>query len=506
MKTFTDKEIEQAIDEEYLRLGLPRSPALGLRDVFHPERYNDIRSRSDIYDFSTQISPHVRINIPILGANMIDVTGDKMMIALAREGGIAFPPQFLDTKDIGAMIDKTHRAECALIEKPITVRPEKTLKEAKQLMQQHGISGLLVTDNAKRLVGILSSKDWHNELDETKRVGDLMTSGEKKRLITAPKSISFADAEKIFQKHKIEKLPLVNGWGKVTGLITARGLFYNRFYQRAVRDEKGRFLCGASVGVGHHLTKTKLKEVEWLLEKEVPIILIDTSRAFSVNMEETLTAVAKLIHHTKKYSTVDIAAGNVSTWQGAKFLIECGADAVKVGQGPGSRCQTRETGTGTPQISAIIECSVVCRMYEKFCWSDGGAENPGDIIHAIIAGANAYMLGKLLVGTEESAAYPYPNKEGTMMLKKYRGSASLAIQHERRKNGGLDYPRRPEGFEEEVPVIGPLKRRIEDILYGMSSGMSFFGARNIEEIRGKGTLRWQSKDSVSEGIKKYRNS
>lgn len=504
MKTFTDKEIEQTIDEEYFRLGLPRSPALGLRSVFHPEQYTSIRSRSDIRDFSTQISPHIKINIPILGANMIDVTGDKMMIALAREGGIAFPPQFLDIKDIGAMIDKTHRAECALIEKPITIHPEKTLKEAKQIMHKHHISGLLVTDTARRLIGMLSSKDWRYELDDAKRVGDLMTSGEKKQLITAPKSISFADAEKIFRKRKIEKLPLVNGWGKVTGLITARGLFYNRFYPRAVRDEKGRFLCGAAIGVGHHLTKTKLKEVEYLLEKEVPIILIDTSRALSVNMEEMLQAVAKLIRRIKKYGNVDVAAGNVSTWRGAKFLLECGADAVKVGQGPGSRCQTRETGTGTPQISAIIECSVISRMYDKFCWGDGGAENPGDIIHAIIAGADAYMLGKLLAGTEESAADDYPNKEGNIIFKKYRGSASLPVQRDRNKQGNLDYPRRPEGFEEEVPVIGPLKRRIEDILCGMSSGMSFFGAQNIKEIREKGTLQWQSSDSVSEGIKKYR--
>ena len=494
MKTFTDTEINQAIDEEYLRLGLPRSPALGFDHVYHEEQKSNTRSRSEIQDFSTKISTHVRINIPILGANMIDVTGPKMMIALAREGGIAFPPQFFPVTTIGSMIEETHRAECARIEKPITIRPEKTLKEAKQLMQKHCISGLLVTDNTRRLIGILSSKNWHYELDDTKRVGDLMTSGEKKRLITAPKTISFQEAEKIFKKHTIEKLPLINAHGKVVGLITARGLFYNRFYPRALRDEKGRFLCGATIGVGHHLTKTKIKEVEYLLKKEVPIILIDTSRAWSINMEEVLKATAKLIRHIKKYSNVDIAAGNVSTWGGAKFLIECGADAVKVGQGPGSQCQTRKTGTGTPQITAIIECSVVTRLYNKYCWGDGGVKTPGNIIHAIIAGADAYMLGKLIVGTEESAAIAFPNEDGDIMYKTYRGSASVSVQQERQDQGNLDYPRRPEGFKEDVPVFGPLKQRLNDLLHGISSGMSFFGAQTIPELRKMGIIKRKEKD------------
>ncbi|MBU6415173.1 IMP dehydrogenase [Patescibacteria group bacterium] len=494
MKTFTEKEIEQTINEEYLRLGLPRSPAIGFDHIYHEEQKSNTRSRSEIQDFSTQISPHVRINIPILGANMIDVTDEKMMIALAREGGIAFPPQFFHIAAIGSMIDKTHRAECALIEKPITVRPEKTLKEAKQLMQQHNIKGLLVTDNARRLIGLLSSKDWQYELDETKLVGDLMTSKEKKRLITAPKSVSFADAEKIFLKHKKEKLPLVDGWGKVTGLITARGLFYNRFYPRALRDEKGRFLCGATIGVGRHLTKTKLKEIEYLLEKEVPIILIDTSRAWAINMEDVLKATAHLIRHIKKYANIDVAAGNVSTWGGAKFLIECGADAVKVGQGPGSQCQTRKTGTGTPQITAIIECSVVTRLYGKYCWGDGGVKTPGDIIHAIIAGANAYMLGKLIVGTEESAATAFPNKDGDIRYKTYRGSASVSVQQERQAQGNLDYQRRPEGFKEDVPVFGPLKWRLNDLLHGISSGMSFFGAKTVSELHEKGIMRRKEKE------------
>lgn len=484
-------EEKLAIKEFFEEKGLPVDQAVAFSDVTLAENYSDIRSRSELTDFRTRLTPSIELAIPIVSANMESVTGVELAVALEREGGLAFPPQSLPLKERLELIEKIGRAESAFIEKPLTIKPQKTLREAKKVMERFGVGSLIVVNKSNRPVGILSTRDWLYEDNEKKLVRELMT----KKLITAPFDIPFERAAEILKNKKIEKLPLVDKDGKLAGLITANGLFYQHHYPRATRDNKGRFIRAGTIGVGRKFEKKYLTEIEAQLRKGISILLVDTARAFSVNVGEAIRIIKK------EFPRLPLVVGNISTAEGAKFLLENGADVIKVGQGPGFACRTRAVGVGVPQLTAIAECSVIARKYNKTVIADGGIKSPGDLAKALIVGADAAMLGYLLVRTKESASPLFFDDSGRP-VKNYSGSASFQAQFGRLKRGNLDRIRRPEGVTEVVPVVGTVKEVIDDLIYGLSSTMAYLGARSIKELRLRGKFVWQTLGGHIEGVKK----
>lgn len=484
------KEEKREIKEFFLEKGLPLDRAVTFDDVILTENYSEIRSRSEIQDFRTSLAPNLSIAIPVLSANMESVTGVELAVALEREGGLAFPPQSLPIDERLELIRRVGRAECAFIDAPLVVGPNRTLREAKKIMARFGVNTLIVTDKKNKPVGILSTRDWLYEMKENKKVKDLMT----KKLIVASESVSFDKAAEILKKNKIEKLPLVDKKGKLVGLITAHGLFYSRRHPRATRDEKGRFLRAGTVGVGRKFDASRLKEVEDQVKMGISILLVDTARAFSINAEEAVKVIKR------EFPQLPLIVGNVSTPEGAKFLLESGADVVKVGQGPGYVCRTRAVGVGVPQLTAIAASSVIARRYGKTVVADGGIKNPGDFAKSIVAGASAVMLGYLLARTFESAS-PLFFDEDQRPVKNYVGSASLEAQLKRIKSGSLDGARRPEGVTKVVPVIGTVRDVIDDLLRGLSSAMAYLGAKNLKELQKLGKFTYQTRAGFVEGVK-----
>ncbi len=484
--------------------GLPANINVTFGDVALPEMYSEVRSRSEIDDFAVELAG-IELEMPVILANMACVAGANAIVSIERHGGLGIPPQMLSLKERLEILERVGRAQCALIDKPLAIGPNKTLGQAKQLMQKFGIYGLVVVDNDYRPIGILSTRDWRYEKDDGRLVGDLM--GGKRKLYKARRNISFEDARKILRKHRIEKLPLVGRNGRLAGLITAHGLFYKNHHPNATRDANGRFLKVGSIGVGRHFTKERLYEVEAQMRKGICMLLIDTARAFSVNVKDAVIAVKK------RYPKLPLMVGNVSTPEGAKALFEWGADIIKVGQGPGDACRTREIGIGIPQLSAVAKCAAIVKQDAPAAMSangpvrvgsvvaDGGIKNAGDVCKALIAGADAIMSGRLFIGTEESSGQAYFNKQG-LRVKDYIGSASFHAQQERLKQETLDRERRPEGIKEEVPVTGTVRDVMDDLRNGMRSAMSYMGVTSVQEMTLKGKFQIQTSAGLVEGIKK----
>lgn len=493
-------EEKKLIEEFFQKKGLSLDIDLTFEDVALPDEYSEVRSRSEIHDFRVSLARGLDLNIPIVSANMRSVSGAELIIALEREGGLGIVPQDLLLSERLEILEKVLRAECAVIDEPLTIPPSATLKEAKEVMKKFGVSGLLVIDEDKRLLGILSSRDWHYEKDEQRLVWEIMTSSARRNLITASSDVTLDEAARILKKNKIEKLPLLSN-ERVAGLITARGLFYQTHHQRALRDEKGRFILVGSVGVSSqsHSLKEILIEIEEQRKRGISALLIETARAFSVNTKDTIEAVIK------NHRDILLICGNTSNPEGVKFLFELGVDCVKVGQGPGMACTTREVGAGLPQLTAIALASVIAKKYGRHIIADGGIKGPADMAKALIAGADAVMLGNLLVGVNESRsmAYPFYSKEfdAYITVKDYYGSASFEAQRERKSEGSLDIVRRPEGRKIIVPVVGSLSDRISDLIDGLRSVMSYFGARSVKDLQEKGYFRRQSQEGYREGVK-----
>ncbi len=485
-------EEKDAIRAFFFEKGLPLDRAITFSDVTLPEHYSDVRSRSEIFDFGTALTPSLALHLPIVSANMESVTGLELGVALEREGGLAFPPQTLPIEERLELIERIGRTDSALIDEPLTISPDHhTLKDAKEFMKRFGIQSVIALDEERRPIGILTTRDWLYEKDENVFVRDLMT----KKLITAPRGIHFDEAAKILRKYKIEKLPLVDTGGKLAGLITANGLFYQSRHPRATRDERGRFLKTGSIGVGRVFTPKHLREVEAQAKKDIRVLLIDTARGYSINTEEAIKKIKK------EFPKLPLIVGNVSTAEGAKFLFEAGADVVKVGQGPGFVCRTRAVGVGVPQLTAVAECAVIARRYGKTVIADGGMKSPGDIAKTLIVGARAVMLGNLLARARESASPTFVDEENRP-VKNYVGSASFAAQFARQKRGDLAYLRRPEGVTQVVPVTGTVREILDDLLRGLSSAMAYLGAKNLEELREKGKFLPQTPAGYVEGVKK----
>lgn len=441
-------------------------------DVLLVPRRSPVESRAEV-DTRTRLARGIDLYVPIVSANMDAVTESEMAIAMAREGGLGIIHRFLPVDQQVAEVRRVKRAESIVIEQPYTIRPDQTLREAVAFLEEHGSAGLLVVQDG-RLVGIVTARDLLFEEDLDRPVREVMTPRE--RLVTAPPGISMEEAKRILHAHRVEKLPLVDGDGRLVGLVTSRDIRARSQYPHATKDERGRLRVGAAVGVrGDYLERAAA-----LVEEGVDVLVVDVAHGHS---EAVLRAVRTLRRH---FPEVPIVAGNVATAEGTVDLIEAGADAVKVGVGPGSTCTTRVvTGAGVPQLSAILECARAARPRGVPIIADGGIRSSGDITKALAAGASAVMLGNLLAGTEESPGATVIRNG--RQYKTYRGMASLWATARRRS---LDSPVDEEdigqivaeGIEALVPYRGKVADVLRQLVGGLRSGMSYCGARNVPEL------------------------
>lgn len=406
-----------------------------------------------------------------MSAGMDTVTESRMAIAMAREGGIGVIHRNMSVERQALEVDRVKRSEHGVISDPIYLSPDSPISEALVLMERYRISGVPVTVKGK-LVGILTNRDLRFEKDFSKRVGSVMT---KDNLVTAPVGTTLEEAKEILQKHKVEKLPIVDEDFNLRGLITIKDIEKARQFPLSAKDERGRLLVAAAVGVGPDM----MSRVDALVRVNVDIIVVDTAHGHS---RLVLKAVEKI---KSKYPDLQVIAGNVATAEGTRDLIAAGADAVKVGIGPGSICTTRVVaGVGVPQITAIYDCANEAAKYNIPIIGDGGIKYSGDIVKAIAAGADVVMLGNLLAGTEESPGEIeiYQGRS----YKVYRGMGSLGAMKEGSKDRYFQEENSklvPEGVEGRVPYRGTLADTIYQLIGGLKAGMGYCGAANISELK-----------------------
>ena len=442
-------------------------------DVLLVPKYSNITSRSQT-SLATKMSRNISLNIPLVSANMDTVTESAMAVVMAREGGIGIIHRFLTIKEEVNEVLKTKRSGSVMIEKPYVIGPDQTVSEAIEYMQEKGVSGLLVANGELRLAGILTSRDVQFA-DSSHLVKDVMT----KDVITAKPGISLDDAKDILQKHRIEKLPLVDEKQVIKGLITSKDIIERENFPSASKDKKGRPLVGAAVGVKGDF----MERAEALMEAEADIIVVDIAHGHSEN------ALSTVRHLKKAFPNCELLAGNVATAKGAEDLIKAGVDAVKVGVGSGSICITRVvTGSGVPQLTAVMDCAKVGKEYDIPIISDGGTRTSGDVTKALAAGASSVMIGSLFGGTDESPGSTIM-KNGKR-FKIYRGMASLTASLGRKsKESGFvsldddlnDYV--AEGVEAMVPYKGSVTDIIKQLTGGIRSGLSYCGAHNIQQMQ-----------------------
>lgn len=428
-------------------------------------------------DVSTKLTRNIKLNIPLLSAAMDTVTESEMAIAIAREGGIGIIHRNMSIEKQVSEVDKVKRYESGMILNPITLTPDRKVREALELMSYYKISGIPIVDTSGKLVGILTNRDLRFDPDLDAEVSKYMTNS---NLITAPVGTTLEEAEKILQRHKIEKLPVVDENGYLRGLITFKDIQKKKKYPNACKDALGRLRVGAAVGV----KSDTIERVEELKKANVDVIVIDTAHGHSKGVIEMLKKIKR------KFPELDIIAGNVATGEATLELIKAGADAVKVGIGPGSICTTRVvTGVGVPQITAIMNCAQVAMKYKVPIIADGGIKQTGDIAKAIAAGADSVMIGALFAGTEESPGEKvlYEGRS----YKVYRGMGSIEAM---RAGSGDRYFQDveddikklvPEGIEGMVPYKGRLSDVVYQIIGGLRSAMGYCGVRNIEEMKTK---------------------
>jgi IMP dehydrogenase len=443
-------------------------------DVLLVPKRSPIVSRSQT-NLRTKLSRNITLNIPIISANMDTVTESGMAIALAREGGIGIIHRFMTIEDQVDEILRVKRSESVMIEQPYTTKPDLTVAEARKAMEEYSVSGLLVEEGGK-LLGIITRRDITFEKNNKLKVSELMT----KDVITAKAGITIDQAKEILHNKRIEKLPVVDDKKHIVGLITSKDILKMEQYPYASKDRKGRLLVGAAVGVkGDYLERT-----EALLEASADVIVVDIAHGHSENAINT-------VHMIKKaFPNCELIAGNVATGEGSRDLIKAGVDAVKVGVGSGSICITRVvTGSGVPQLTAVIDSVKVARDHEIPIISDGGIRNSGDITKALAAGASSVMIGSLFGGTDES-----PGKslvKNGKKFKMYRGMASFyaSLGRKYREAGPQvvdsddlnDYV--PEGVEAMVPYNGSVVELIRQMAGGLRSGLSYCGAKTIPEMQ-----------------------
>jgi len=439
-------------------------------DVLLVPRKSSILPRD--VDVSTVLSPSVKLNIPLISAGMDTVTESALAIAIAREGGIGIIHKNMSVAQQAEEVDRVKRSESGVITNPFSLTPEHHVYDAEELMGKYRISGVPIVDADSKLVGILTNRDLRFVHDYSIKIKDVMTHEE---LVTAPVGTTLQQAEGILQRHKIEKLPLVDETNTLKGLITIKDIEKAIQFPNAAKDQHGRLLVGAAVGV----SKDTFERAEALVHSGVDVLVVDSAHGHHIDI---VSMVRKL---REKYPDLTLIAGNVATGEATRDLIEAGASVVKVGIGPGSICTTRIiAGIGVPQITAVYDCATVAREYNVPIIADGGIKYSGEITKAIAAGASCVMLGSLFAGTEESPGESeiYQGRR----YKSYRGMGSIGAMKEGSKDRYFQENESklvPEGIEGRVAYKGPLKDIIHQLLGGLRSGMGYCGTATIEELK-----------------------
>ena len=438
-------------------------------------------------DTSTLLTRRVRMNIPLVSAAMDTVTEARLAIALAQEGGIGIIHKNLDLESQVREVDTVKRSANGVILDPVTLSPSANAGEAKALMRRHRISGLpVVDDDSGVVVGILTSRDLRFQTSSDARVADLMT----RDLVTAGPETTLDQAREILHDRKVEKLVLIDGERKLAGLITIKDIAMTEDYPRACRDRRGRLRVGAAVGVHDH------DRVAALIEAGCDVVVVDTAHGHSRNVLETVSAI-------KKAHDIDVIAGNVATREATRDLVRAGADAVKVGIGPGSICTTRiVAGVGVPQLTAVLNCARVAADAGVPVVADGGIRNSGDSSKALAAGASAIMIGSLFAGLEESPGELIHYQGRTFKAVRGMGSLGAMVQggKERYAQGDIDERDKlvPEGVEGMVPYKGKLSDYVYQFVGGIRSGMGYCGVRTVDDLREKAQFVRVSQASLKE--------
>ncbi len=447
--------------------------ALTYDDVLLVPAYSEVLPRET--NTTTKLSRNIQLNIPIVSAAMDTVTEAEMAIAMALEGGLGFIHKNMSIEAQADQVRKVKRSQSGLILDPVTLLVNSTVRDAEKIMREYKIGGIPVIDENGKLVGIITNRDLRFQKDMNKPVEQIMT---KENLITAPEGITLEKAEVILQQYKIEKLPVVNKKGKLTGLVTYKDILKKKNKPNACKDQFGRLRVGAAVGA----TADVLERIEALKNSGVDIISIDTAHGHSKGVIDAAKRVKK------KYPELDLIVGNIATGDAAKALVKAGADAVKVGVGPGSICTTRiVAGVGLPQLSAVYEAANAIKGTDVPVIADGGIRFSGDLVKAIAAGANSIMIGSLLAGTEEAP--------GEMIIfegrkfKAYRGMGSLEAMDDGSKDRYFqdvedDIKKLvPEGISGRVAYKGMASEILYQMVGGLKAGMGYCGAKNIEKLK-----------------------
>ncbi|HKJ38521.1 MAG TPA: IMP dehydrogenase, partial [Anaerolineales bacterium] len=440
-------------------------PDVGLTydDVLLVPQYSAVDSRREL-STKSWLTKKIALQMPIVSANMDVVTESEMAITMARQGGIGMIHRFMTIAEQARQIERVKKVESFVVDSPLTLRDTSTVGEVKQVVEETDTGGILILDKDGRLVGIVSTRDLLFENDDNKPVTEIMTH----EVHSALPGTSLKDAERLLHEYRVEKLPLVDGDGKVAGLVTLKDIMKITQYPKATKDARGRLAVGAAVGV----RDMEMRRVESALEAGADCIVVDIAHGDShleVDMVKTIR---------KRFPEAQIIGGNVATADGTKRLIDAGVDCVKVGVGPGSICITRQVaGSGVPQLTAVIECSEAARESGVPIIADGGIRHPGDVAKAIAAGAQTVMIGSMLAGTDESPGMVMTRKGHR--YKTSRGMASLTANIERNKREGNDLTREEiedyvaEGVEAAVPYRGKAREVLMQLVGGLQSGMSY---------------------------------
>ena len=444
-------------------------------DVLLVPQYSEVTP--NLIDLHTNLTKKIKLNIPMMSAAMDTVTESRMAIAMARQGGIGIIHKNMSIEAQAEEVDRVKRSENGVITDPFFLGPDNTLAEANELMGKFRISGVPITKEDGTLIGIITNRDLKFETDFSKKISESMTS---EGLITAKEGISLEEAKEILAKSRKEKLPIVDENFKLKGLITIKDIEKQIKYPNAAKDDQGRLLCGAGVGI----TGNMMERVEALVNAQVDVIVMDSAHGHSKNI---IDAVKKV---KAAYPDLQVIAGNIATGDATRALIEAGADAVKVGIGPGSICTTRVVaGVGVPQITAIYDAAQVAREYGKTIIADGGIKYSGDIVKALAAGGNAVMLGSMFAGTDEA-----PGETEIFQgrkFKTYRGMGSIAAMKkgssDRYFQGSVNEANKlvPEGIEGRVAYKGAVADIVFQMIGGIRSGMGYVGAENILALHEK---------------------
>ncbi|MBS4331853.1 IMP dehydrogenase [Campylobacter vulpis] len=446
--------------------------ALTFEDVLLRPCYSEILPKE--VQIHTRLTKNISLNMPLISAAMDTVTEHRAAIMMARLGGLGIIHKNMDIKAQVREVKRVKKSESGVIIDPIFIAPNASVYEALELMAEYRISGVPVVDEERKLLGILTNRDLRFESNFNNKVENVMT---KAPLITAPKGCTLDDAEKIFSTNKVEKLPIVDENNRLVGLITIKDLKKRKEYPDANKDSFGRLRVGAAIGVN------QMERVDALVEADVDVVVLDSAHGHSKGIIESVKAIKA------KYPKLEIIAGNVATAGATRALCEVGADAVKVGIGPGSICTTRiVSGVGVPQISAIDECALEADKFGVPVIADGGIKYSGDIAKALAAGASSVMIGSLLAGTDESPGelFTYQGRQ----YKAYRGMGSLGAMQRGSSDryfqqGTAQDKLVPEGIEGRVPYVGSLKGVIHQLLGGLRSSMGYVGAKDLFDFRAR---------------------